>query len=93
VVSSTNFVDQSLGLRAYGFPMATDLQTFARDIQNLLSSEDAREQRREIAIKFAHKQLGDDRYDAKWRRLANLPVPGIDAAGLPAKYAAQAAAD
>jgi glycosyltransferase involved in cell wall biosynthesis len=92
VVSSTNFVDQSLGLRAYGFPMASDSQSFARDIQDLLSSAEARERRREIAVRFAHEQLSIEGYDAKWRRLAGFPATEADAA---AGYedAAQAAAD
>ena len=71
-VSVSDFVDRSLNLGAYGFPMCAEPHEFAADIRKLLSSEEARHERIALARQFAADQLGPETYDAKWRSLAGL---------------------
>ena len=71
-VSVSDFVDRSLDLGAYGFPMCGEPREFAADIRKLLSSEEARHERIALAREFAADQLGPETYDAKWRSFAGL---------------------
>ncbi len=73
-VSVSDFVDRSLDLGAYGFPLCAEPHEFAADIRRLLSSEEARRERIALARQFAADQLGTETYDEKWRSLAGLPA-------------------
>ena len=71
-VSASSFVDQSLGLSAFGFPLNNSASAFAADILGLLKSSDARQKRAGLAKQFAATRLSTDVYDASWEELAGL---------------------
>ena len=71
-ISMPGFVDRSLGLGAFGFPLNNSESDFAADILDLLKSPEARQKRASLAKRFAKTHLTIDAYDASWKELAGL---------------------
>jgi hypothetical protein len=74
-VSASSFVDQSLGLSAFGFPLNNSASEFAADVLGLLKSSDARQKRAKLAKQFAATRLSTEAYDASWEEAAGLASP------------------